>query len=219
MDNFSTSNDGFSLTFGGACGGGTAVIGPDANFAGSIDFTCFVFTGIKTCVTANSTYLWNYGDGSTSAGMDGSHVYSTTGTYTVSLTVTDALGCVSSSSQIVNIGFLLPIELESFDAEKLADNIVQLNWTTASEEQNDYFTIERGVSGNTFTEIGNVDGAGNSLELLDYHFLDRSPLDGTSYYRIKQTDFDGASTYTNTVAVNFRPVQSWKLLRQIKSKK
>ncbi|MFT5860794.1 MAG: hypothetical protein ACI865_002909 [Flavobacteriaceae bacterium] len=203
VDNFSTSNSGFSLTFGGACGGGTAVIGPDANFTGSIDATCMIFTGLKVCATTNSAYLWDYGDGSTSTGMNGSHTYATTGGFTVSLSVTDELGCTNTTSQVVNIGCLLPIELASFDAEKLPNNDVQLNWTTASEEQNDYFTIERGTTGNTFEEIGTVDGAGNSTEILDYQLIDRSPLDGTSYYRIKQTDFDGVSTYTNTIAVNF----------------
>lgn len=202
VDNFSTSNSGFSLSFGGACGGGTAVIGPDANFTGSLDATCMAYTSTKTCPTANSTYLWTYGDGSTSTGMNGSHTYATTGNYTVTLTVTDALGCVSTYSETVNVGCILPIELTNFSAELMSDEFVKVDWTTISELNNDFFTLERSDNGITFESIATIDGAGNSTSELNYQFVDRKAINGSAYYRLKQTDYDGQSELSNVIGVN-----------------
>ena len=203
VDNFSTSNSGFSLTFGGACGGGTAIIGPNADFTGSLDASCMTYTATKTCVTTNSTYLWSYGDGATSTGMNGSHTYTTTGSYTVSLTVTDALGCVDTYSETINVGCVLPIKLGHFDAtfnEKT--KTVDLNWLTASEINNDFFTIEKSKDGQIFEVVGIVDGAGNSNTIRTYDTIDKNPYQGTSYYRLKQTDYDGQFAYSQLVAVN-----------------
>ncbi len=104
VDNFSTSNDGFSLTFGGACGGGTAVIGPDANFTFT-NPSCGVYSFTKTCQTTNSTFLWTFGDGATSTLQNPTHTYGTTGTFTTVLTVTDALGCTRTSSETFTVNF------------------------------------------------------------------------------------------------------------------
>ncbi len=203
VDNFTTSNAGFSLAFGGACGGGTAVIGPDARFTGSLDASCFTFTGLKTCPTANSTYLWNYGDGSTSTGANGSHTYTTDGAYTITYSVTDALGCVTTTSQTLNVGcILLPVELVNFTSESINNEFVELTWTTVSEDNNDYFTIERSKDGQVFEFLANVDGAGTSIEVQNYTSKDRAPFTGVSYYRLKQTDFDGKWSYSNMVSVS-----------------
>ncbi|MFT6923223.1 MAG: PKD repeat protein [Crocinitomicaceae bacterium] len=204
VDNFTTSNSGFSLAFGGACGGGTAVIGPDANFTGSLDVSCLVFTAIKTCPTANSTYLWNYGDGTTSTAENGSHTYSTNGTYTVSYSVTDALGCVTTSSQTIDVGCLLPVELSEFNATSIKDESISIDWTTITEDDNDFFTIERSKDGVGFEEVNTVEGAGTTIEIQEYNSIDRNPFSGTSYYRLKQTDFDGKFSYSDVKAVFIR---------------
>ena len=204
VDNFTTSNSGFSLAFGGACGGGTAVIGPDANFTGSLDATCFVYTATKTCPTANSTYLWNYGDGTTSSAQNGSHTYSMNGTYTVSYSVTDALGCVTTSSQTVNVGCLLPVELSEFNATSIENEYISLDWTTITEDDNDFFTIERSKYGVSFEEVNTVGGAGTTIEMQEYNSIDRNPFSGTSYYRLKQTDFDGKWSYSDIVSVSLQ---------------
>lgn len=201
VDNFTTSNSGFSLTFGGACGGGTAVIGPDANFTGSLDASCYGFTATKTCPTSNSTFLWNYGDGTTSTGQNGSHTYTTNGNYTVTLTVTDALGCVSTTSQTLNVGCILPVELSEFNAVAENNERVDVSWTTASEDNNDFFTVERSKDGETFEEVGTVDGAGTTQTTQKYVFIDRAPFSGVSYYRLKQTDFDGMFSYSKVETV------------------
>lgn len=95
----------------------------------------------------------------------------------------------------------LPIELISFSASP-DNNIVYLDWETASETDNDYFTIERSSNGQDWIAITEVDGAGNSSASIEYHEQDRSPLWGVSYYRLKQTDFNGDFTYSDPVVVD-----------------
>ncbi|HNU32561.1 MAG TPA: hypothetical protein PKN75_03130 [Bacteroidia bacterium] len=96
----------------------------------------------------------------------------------------------------------LPIELLSFYVEK-ADNAVSCKWTTVSEENNDYFTVERTMDKINFEEIGKVNGAGNSKEVNTYSYTDKNPLSGQSFYRIRQTDFNGHSTTTEWKSVDF----------------
>lgn len=95
----------------------------------------------------------------------------------------------------------LPIELLSFDA-KLDDKVVDITWVTASEINNDYFTVEKSADGKQFEEVAKVNGAGNSTSLLNYNASDLHPLQGISYYRLKQTDYDGKYSYSKMLAVN-----------------
>ncbi len=96
----------------------------------------------------------------------------------------------------------LPVELLNFTATYNGINAVNLNWTTASETNNDYFTIERSDDAINFASIHKKQGAGNSTEVISYSSLDPSPLNGVSYYRLKQTDFDGKYKYSYAVSVN-----------------
>lgn len=95
----------------------------------------------------------------------------------------------------------LPIELLSFTASYRQISVV-LNWTTASEINNDFFTVERSKDGKDFEESQIIDGAGNSTQVLNYSFCDEHPYSGISYYRLKQTDFDVHFSYSNVVFVN-----------------
>ena len=95
----------------------------------------------------------------------------------------------------------LPIELVSFEAKAKATE-VEITWTTAAEVNNDYFTIERSKDGIEFEAIQQIDGAGNSTNILHYGVVDKTPKSGTSYYRLRQTDFDGRFTYSEIRAVN-----------------
>ena len=97
---------------------------------------------------------------------------------------------------------LLPIELIDFQA-KLEDEHVNLTWQTASETNNDFFTIERTNDEFIWEEIGVINGAGNSSSLLNYSLLDTRPLKGISYYRLKQTDFDGHFEYSDIQSVRY----------------
>ena len=94
----------------------------------------------------------------------------------------------------------LPIELLNFKVLKSSLTEVSLVWNTATEKNNDFFTLERSEDGVLFYPIGNIDGAGNSSATVRYDFDDFSPLIGTSYYRLKQTDFDGNESYSSTLS-------------------
>lgn len=86
----------------------------------------------------------------------------------------------------------LPVSFISFTTDVL-DNKTTLNWSTGFEENNSHFNILRSADGLNFETIGTVSGAGQSVEILDYSFIDESPLTGYSYYQIQQIDYDGSS--------------------------
>lgn len=88
----------------------------------------------------------------------------------------------------------LPVELKDFQAAVVPDSKVLLSWSTLSERQNDFFTVERTRDGFNWEKVGTVDGAGNSSEVLNYELKDNNPHAGVSYYRLKQTDYDGKET-------------------------
>lgn len=99
----------------------------------------------------------------------------------------------------------LPIELVHFSGN-VCNNQVCLEWLTASESNNDYYTIERSSDGINFHDFLNVDSKainGNSETLLSYSANDIEPLDGLSYYRLKQIDFNQTVSYSNIISVNF----------------
>ncbi|MBT1708811.1 T9SS type A sorting domain-containing protein [Fulvivirgaceae bacterium PWU5] len=84
----------------------------------------------------------------------------------------------------------LPVELISFTA-KAIDKYVELDWITASERNNDYFTIQRSKGGINFLDIATVDAGPTGSIAQEYSYTDLDALPGKSYYRLKQTDLDG----------------------------
>lgn len=94
----------------------------------------------------------------------------------------------------------LPVQLAYFKASVETGKVVAA-WATYAEENNDFFTVERSADGKTFRKVGEIKGVGNSQETQDYSFVDENPLAGLSFYRLKQTDFDGKFEYFNPVAV------------------
>ena len=95
---------------------------------------------------------------------------------------------------------VLPIKENYFLCYKEKNKTI-IYFSTASETNNDYFTIERSIDGIEFDAIGEIKGAGNSSSELKYEFVDEYPLPGINYYRIKQTDFDGKYSYTEIKSV------------------
>ncbi len=91
-------------------------------------------------------------------------------------------------------GNALPVSLTSFTAAFAGKN-VEVKWTTESEINNDYFTLERSSDNFHYTELTTVDGSGNSTTTHNYTYYDEQALRGISYYRLKQTDFDGNFEY------------------------
>jgi hypothetical protein len=112
---------------------------------------------------------------------------------------------VASRAIYLNDCLILPIELVHFSAD-VEGHVVRTRWTTASERNNDYFTVERSQDGHHFELLGTVKAVGNSQSPVDYEFLDLSPWAGTTYYRLLQTDVDGSKSFSNMVPVTIRPV-------------
>jgi hypothetical protein len=94
----------------------------------------------------------------------------------------------------------LPVELLAFEARPVDDEVA-CSWTTATELNNDFFTVERSADGTVFIDIGEVEGSGTTLVMHDYAFTDEQPLSGLSYYRLRQTNLDGTDTWSEVVAV------------------
>lgn len=95
----------------------------------------------------------------------------------------------------------LPVGLYSLSSNCVSENEVQLEWTTFTQYNNDYFEVQRMINGE-FVTIGIVDGAGNSNELLKYTFVDFVNTSDVQYYRLRQVDFDGKSSDLKTIPVD-----------------
>ena len=132
-------------------------------------------------------------------GNGGTTGNTTAGTVITSAAVTSFSPFTLASTSLLNP---LPIELLSFTATP-NKKVVDLFWQTATEINNDFFTIERSRDGKHFSTLKTADGAGNSNALINYYDQDTQPLEGISYYRLKQTDFDGNYSYSTIVSVNF----------------
>ncbi|GAA4032879.1 hypothetical protein GCM10022409_16460 [Hymenobacter glaciei] len=96
----------------------------------------------------------------------------------------------------------LPVTLVNFSATRQG-SAVQVAWATASEKNSDYFVVERSANGRTFDALTRIEAQGSSTARFDYSTLDRAPLGGTSYYRLRQVDKDGATAYSNIATVRF----------------
>lgn len=123
---------------------------------------------------------------------------------------TQAIGTGSNAAPVANrtaltvwgiyavgggVGNALPIDLVSFNAAPNG-NVVTCTWQTATETNNDFFTVEKSTDGETFSPVTVVDGAGNSTVTKNYSAVDDKVTAGIFFYRLKQTDFDGTSTYS-----------------------
>jgi len=106
----------------------------------------------------------------------------------------------SNTVSICGLIINLPIDLLSFNADE-NERTVRTDWVTKSEINNDYFIVQRSKEGVVFEDIGQIPGAGNSTQILSYEFIDANPYPGTSYYRLKQVDFDGNNETTASVSV------------------
>lgn len=135
-----------------------------------------------------------YGSGTDNSGWP---AYSNGKVYTTSAFLNFSPFTIGSSGSGSNV---LPIILLSFSAEAREGSVLT-NWITATEINNDYFTIERSKDGNYWEKVGTMDGAGDSHTQLSYSFTDERPYLGISYYRLRQTDYNGTSTINEPLAV------------------
>ena len=97
----------------------------------------------------------------------------------------------------------LPVNIVSFTGTTLEEQIVVLlKWLTATEKNNDYFTVWRSFDGYNWEIINITHGAGNSQQILEYIYLDRDPNTGINYYNLSQTDFDGETEFFGIISVD-----------------
>ncbi len=102
----------------------------------------------------------------------------------------------------VSCATVLPVDWLSFTAERAGETAL-LKWATSSEEDNDYFSIERLNENGYFVSIGTMSGNGTTSQPHEYSFVDETPFMGVNYYRIRQVDFNGQSTFTGVQPVEF----------------
>lgn len=143
--------------------------------------------------------------GGTGSTLSGTGSMTTTGTATTTGTgsVFGSVGDCAVGPCVASVAAPLPIELLSFEAEPNG-KVIELKWTTASEINNDYFSIEKTLDGSNFETIEKVNGAGNTSSVSNYSTTDAHPYDGVSYYRLRQTDYNGSFTLSNLVAIEFK---------------
>ena len=176
--------------------------------------------------TGQVTYKMNvqYGDGATALTLD-VNIPQVPGTVTVTVkdvvlnggivneVLNEGVGQVVVTNMNVNSLYVIvdynapiPVELTSFAANVVGETI-QLAWETATETNNKGFEVERSSDKETFTQIGKIDGHGTTAEKQSYNFTDHNATSGTYYYRLRQVDFDGTSTYSDVVEVEFIPTE------------
>ncbi len=104
---------------------------------------------------------------------------------------------------IDELGGSLPVELVYFDS-KSSSATIELSWATSSEENFDYFEIERSSDAIDFIIIGKVFSKGGFEIITEYTFVDESPLENINYYRLKSFDYDGSFEYHNIISEDFK---------------
>ncbi|MDF2190040.1 T9SS type A sorting domain-containing protein [Paraflavitalea sp. CAU 1676] len=108
---------------------------------------------------------------------------------------------LTASSGFAMAAGSLPIHLLYFKAREENGDVV-LNWATAQESNNKFFTIEKSTNGGSFAVVKELPGAINSDRKIEYNYTDVKGATGKAWYRLKQTDLDGRYTYSDAVLVN-----------------
>lgn len=136
--------------------------------------------------------------------------------------VTDAFGngsvfynCNSSPARVVGITatttcfanvtapIFLPIKVKNFTAHSQGDNSVLLRWASSFESNSYQYIVQKSLDGRTFSDIGNLKAAGNSVQTMNYSFSDRQMVNGGgAYYRLKLVDLDGSFDFTKIIYIN-----------------
>jgi hypothetical protein len=140
------------------------------------------------------TFLWSTNDTTQTIYVTEAGIYA--------VTVTTAGGCISTDSVTIIMSAPLPIELISFSASQ-KENHIEIDWTTATEINNDFFEVQRAGEEISWQSLARTDGSGNTSSPHFYSVADEIPIQGNNYYRLKQVDFDGTSTYSEMVVVPF----------------
>ena len=140
-------------------------------------------------------YSWNTGENTSTLNV-------TNGPATYTATVTDACGTVRTATFIITCP--LALDMGNFEAAHSGKD-VQLSWSTNYEKENQHFAVMRAGSDLNFEEIGQVLSQGNSETPQFYTFMDREPLQGISYYQLKNVDINGQATLSDIRSIETNP--------------
>jgi hypothetical protein len=166
--------------------------------------------GIESDVSTNlaqreamKVMSWNGTDWTNNGGTN----FQPGGTHTQSRGTFESTATLSFSENIVILGSTevanaLPVSLVKFEGQ-LNGSIVLLRWITASELNNDYFEVQRSTDGFEFIALGKVTGRGTTNNTSEYYYEDESLVKGNNYYRLKQFDYDGKSSYSKVIIINY----------------
>ncbi|MCE3295266.1 MAG: hypothetical protein K0R65_980 [Crocinitomicaceae bacterium] len=129
-------------------------------------------------------------------------VTNTTTPRTYTVTATTSLGCTGQASVNVLVGCTLPVELASFDLKCREESGVLISWEVLSQSNNDYYTLERSHDGINFEAVTRIEGEGTTSQPRMYTYIDETNFREETYYRLRQTDFNGTSQllYTEFLA-------------------
>jgi hypothetical protein len=202
-----TSAKGFGYTLPGTIASVSPVrywqidrVGP-ANITGATATLYYKATGTPDVVTDPTNLRVVRTNGAGTAWIDGGGTGSASGTGSITSTSFTVFGKFTFGNATGGTN-TLPVELISFNGTPQKSQ-VNLNWITMSETNNDYFTVEKSTNGIQFEDLEKIAGAGNSTSEKEYQTIDKHPVSGVNYYRLKQTDFNGEFVYSKIITVNF----------------
>ncbi len=151
-------------------------------------------------------YVWSAGAATTQ-----SIPVNTTNAGAYSFTVVDNSSnkCLKDSFR-VDVVTVVPVNLTSFNAMLIKDE-VKLDWETAQEQNNQFFTLEKSTDAVNFSLLSKLDAAGNSTSKRSYQFVDNAPAEGVNYYRLSQTNINGAITYFEVKKIIYKNHKPFKV--------
>jgi len=201
------------ITNGGGCTFTTEMF-YNLQIVGSNTGSMYTFQGRVRCAGQNRTYDLPNGGGTgivTSANGSAPHINGNCVAYNETFcdqTVIIIQGPNINYQEIIcNYIAPLPVELVDFSG-KQENNTILLSFITASEQNNDFFTIEKTTNGIEWEVVENIKGNGTTDKTSLYNAIDRNPSSGKIYYRLSQTDNDGTNKIYKIIAVNYNSLSS-----------
>ncbi|TAL61688.1 MAG: T9SS type A sorting domain-containing protein [Bacteroidetes bacterium] len=180
----------------------------DVNAATTADVT-FSYRGAENTMTVSPTgllaaqhwtgSLWNDGKG----GAGGTKTPTAQSGNQGAATYTAVAAGLTEFTPFILVTDVAPLPVTWLDVSAECNKgDVTVKWSTASEQNSDYFTVERSYDGTNFTDIANVLAAGQSSAIKNYSFVDEDPIPGVSYYRIRETDFNSSFIISAQMTMN-----------------
>jgi photosystem II stability/assembly factor-like uncharacterized protein len=165
----------------------------------------FMVVGDDGIINGKSYYSTDFGN------LWNSVPVATQSLYDVSMTTNNAWA-VGPNGVILkmNLSSVVPVELTAFTAQSENQKVI-LNWTTATELNNNGFEIQRKVAESEFATVGFVKGEGTTSNQREYSYIDKELVDGKYFYRLKQIDFNGTYEYSNVIEIDVRSLNEYAL--------